>query len=135
MVNAFLAAEESKILDWLSCKNFSGPQHSAIKHQTEGTGSWLLKDERYLSWRSSPAGLLWLHGVGMSQVRLLFDVVCVLIIDAQLVVEIRYCGEIYRALYHNSKLTPFTLDSYPGSPKLLQRRIQQTDGILVFSIQ
>ena len=56
-------AERSEVLMWISSIPYKENHLTACEGRTSGTGSWLVKHERYLSWRGSSAStILWLHG-------------------------------------------------------------------------
>ncbi|KAK5045892.1 hypothetical protein LTR84_008678 [Exophiala bonariae] len=67
-INFAIAAEDEKILQWLSQFDFSNAQNVARTSKALGTGQWFLEHRDYIDWRDSYQGLLWLHGVGASTI-------------------------------------------------------------------
>jgi Cdc6-like AAA superfamily ATPase len=54
--------EYSKIIQWLSSPNFWGKQVDIFKRAQRGTGRWIFEDERFKSWLTGSAQLLWCRG-------------------------------------------------------------------------
>jgi hypothetical protein len=54
--------DHSKMLHWLSSVNFWGKQVDLFERAQKGTGRWIFEDERFRSWLTGPAQLLWCRG-------------------------------------------------------------------------
>ena len=52
-----------QIEKWLSPADPSTNYNEASRMRHKDTGSWLLEDTRYTSWKESPASFLWLYGI------------------------------------------------------------------------
>lgn len=53
----------SKLAAWLDVPDPSSNYATACKRRQEGTGSWLLQDDRFVNWKTSSGSSLWLHGI------------------------------------------------------------------------
>lgn len=54
--------DHSKMMHWLSSANFWGKQVDLFEGAQKGTGRWIFEDERFKSWLTGPAQLLWCRG-------------------------------------------------------------------------
>ncbi|KUJ23743.1 uncharacterized protein LY89DRAFT_542673, partial [Mollisia scopiformis] len=52
-----------KILRWLANLDPFTNQRNASKQHEPGTGNWLLQRDDFLTWRSTPGTVMWLHGI------------------------------------------------------------------------
>lgn len=52
------------ILKWLTATDPSSNHISARSKHEKETGEWLLKGNRFESWKLDPNSVLWLHGKG-----------------------------------------------------------------------
>lgn len=53
----------SKLRIWLDAPDPSTNYHAAFRLRQQGTGSWLLCDNRFVDWNASQGSCLWLHGI------------------------------------------------------------------------
>ncbi|EXJ75702.1 uncharacterized protein A1O5_00209 [Cladophialophora psammophila CBS 110553] len=53
----------SKLSTWLDIPGPSSNYATSCKRRQQGTGSWLLQDNRFIAWMESPGSSLWLHGI------------------------------------------------------------------------
>ena len=56
-------ARAAAIFGWLAPPDPSSNHHAACKKKQPATGSWLLDDKRFSSWKAEPSSLLWLNGI------------------------------------------------------------------------
>ncbi|KAJ7291257.1 ankyrin repeat-containing domain protein [Mycena rebaudengoi] len=54
--------EREKIIDWLSPANFFLQQADIFSRRQDGTGEWLLEDNRFKQWETGSGGILWGRG-------------------------------------------------------------------------
>ncbi len=62
-----LSADE--VVDWLksiSPLDFHDRHSFLLKQRTPGTGEWLLRNEKFLSWKNGKDRILWLDGISTS---------------------------------------------------------------------
>ena len=52
-----------KFKKWLDPPDPSIHHNNARNKHLENTGQWLLKDERYLTWKEQPNSLMWINGI------------------------------------------------------------------------
>ncbi|KAF4627318.1 hypothetical protein G7Y89_g10840 [Cudoniella acicularis] len=55
--------EFREIIRWLSPLNFDARHRDIFSKYQEGTGQWLLDDQKFLDWQTSQSRLLWCDGV------------------------------------------------------------------------
>jgi nucleoside phosphorylase len=54
--------QNSKLMDWLSSVNFWGKQLDFCKRAQEGTGRWILDDQKFKAWLAGRHNTLWCEG-------------------------------------------------------------------------
>ncbi|KAE9391239.1 hypothetical protein BT96DRAFT_945541 [Gymnopus androsaceus JB14] len=52
-----------KIRDWLKAPDCSTNFNTAANKKTAGTGTWIIKHQKYIEWKNN-GGLLWIQGKG-----------------------------------------------------------------------
>ncbi|GMF76461.1 unnamed protein product [Aspergillus oryzae] len=57
------AAEEERILDWVSTADYSKIQNETQKFRSANTGNWFLTSDQYQDWKDSAGHILWLSGI------------------------------------------------------------------------
>ncbi|MCJ1387554.1 hypothetical protein MMC18_000397 [Xylographa bjoerkii] len=55
--------ERKQIMIWLAAPDCTRNYVTARKKRQDGTGLWLLSDERYTRWKTAKDSLLWIHGI------------------------------------------------------------------------
>lgn len=53
----------AKLSTWIDAPDPSTNYAAACKRRQPGTGMWLLQDQRFIDWKSSPGSRLWLYGI------------------------------------------------------------------------
>jgi hypothetical protein len=53
------------IYKWLAAPDYESKHWDAAGEREGHTGSWFLRGEGFLEWKTSPKSFLWLHGKGM----------------------------------------------------------------------
>ncbi|KAL9084482.1 MAG: hypothetical protein Q9165_008055 [Trypethelium subeluteriae] len=57
-----LDAQQQKVMEWLSSSDSSINQNKARQLHQQGTGTWFLKSNDFINWKSYPHSFLWLNG-------------------------------------------------------------------------
>ncbi|KAF8493810.1 hypothetical protein JB92DRAFT_3100091 [Gautieria morchelliformis] len=59
---ALEAQRRQDIYTWLAAPDYESKHWNAAGERVENTGSWFLRGESFLEWKSKPKSFLWLHG-------------------------------------------------------------------------
>ncbi|EGN92542.1 hypothetical protein SERLA73DRAFT_65533 [Serpula lacrymans var. lacrymans S7.3] len=62
-IENILAEVQQELADWLTPLNFRQKQNDIYGNRQEGTGDWVLKDERFKEWERGDVKTLWCPGI------------------------------------------------------------------------